>query len=373
MAINLTLNDFRSVLGNVNDGNVVLKQDQSGIEKANYGSKILNFLRTVRTADNNPQENVQVRQSLLAAIHNSAEGKILSRGDMERIYAALGMPEGTDAASFSAPLSRRELKNVIDIIDSATKNDALIQEDIAALDAKGLLDKKVAVAVQKEMDKAKCFSLPENLKTRTAEMGRLFGADFKGRSPAEMEKFVRQNMAVIREQVFDRLYWSNSSLKDFSQPDFDELNKRITTDDDVPVSKKAVTDAFKEVVGELMEKFASKTIVTTRVETIAPDPGEVEPLDDGAKSIWENNVGGPKLTLAVSRAFNALADEAGVYAALQLERAATAVNNKIMTEFNRLYTENGFNAQRTSVGPSGGVVRPLTDITVRVENNGSEL
>ena len=36
MAINLTLNDFRSVLGNVNDGNIVLKQDQSGIEKANY-------------------------------------------------------------------------------------------------------------------------------------------------------------------------------------------------------------------------------------------------------------------------------------------------------------------------------------------------
>ena len=154
MAINLTLNDFRSVLGKVNDGNVVLKQDQSGIEKANYGSKILNFLRTVRTADNNPQENVQVRQSLLTAIHNSAEGKILSRGDMERIYAALGMSavEGNNAASFtasfSAPLSRRELKNVIDIIDSATKNDALIQEDIAALDAKGLLDKKVAVESQ---------------------------------------------------------------------------------------------------------------------------------------------------------------------------------------------------------------------------------
>lgn len=37
MAINLTLNDFRNVLGKVNDGNVVIKQDQSGIEKANYG------------------------------------------------------------------------------------------------------------------------------------------------------------------------------------------------------------------------------------------------------------------------------------------------------------------------------------------------
>ena len=32
--MSLTLNDFRSVLGKVNDGNVVMKRDQSGIEKA---------------------------------------------------------------------------------------------------------------------------------------------------------------------------------------------------------------------------------------------------------------------------------------------------------------------------------------------------
>ena len=54
MAVNLTLNDFRSVLGNVNDGNVVFKQDQSGIEKANYGNKLGNVFRSlfssVRTA-----------------------------------------------------------------------------------------------------------------------------------------------------------------------------------------------------------------------------------------------------------------------------------------------------------------------------------
>lgn len=87
-AINLILSDFRSVFGNVNDGNIVLKQDQSGIEKANYGNKFANMFRTVRTAANNPQENIEVRQSLLTAIHNSAEGKILSRDDMERIYAA---------------------------------------------------------------------------------------------------------------------------------------------------------------------------------------------------------------------------------------------------------------------------------------------
>ena len=123
MAINLTLNDFRNVLGKVNDGNVVLKQDQSGIEKANYGSKILNIFRNVKIAQNNPQENIQVRQSLLAAIQNSAEGKILSLDDMERVYSALNLTGDSeaDAEALAVPLSRRELKNVIDIIDRASR------------------------------------------------------------------------------------------------------------------------------------------------------------------------------------------------------------------------------------------------------------
>ena len=37
MAINLTLNDFRSVLGVKNDGDVVMTLDKKGLEKANWG------------------------------------------------------------------------------------------------------------------------------------------------------------------------------------------------------------------------------------------------------------------------------------------------------------------------------------------------
>ena len=48
----------------------------SGIEKANYGSKILNLIRTTRTAPNDPAENLQIRSMLLSAIQNSAEGKV---------------------------------------------------------------------------------------------------------------------------------------------------------------------------------------------------------------------------------------------------------------------------------------------------------
>ena len=349
MAINLSLNDFRNVLGNVNDGNVVLKQDQSGIEKANYGNRFLNLFRSVRTAAHDPQENIQIRQSLLTAIHNSAEGKVLSRADMERIYAALGMPEGTDANTYAAPLARRELKAVIDIIDGATANDALIEEDVDALEAKGLLDKPVSDGVKSAMDEAKCFDLPNDPELRTGKMREIFGEDFKGRSPAEMDRFVRQNMAVIREQVFDMLYWTNPSLKDFSKPD-DLAATYIEPDSNgiVPGGEQTVTVAFKEVVGELMEKFASNEVVTTKIETVAPRQDDVKLLDKEAEDVWKNNVKGDEDYLKeVTKAFATRTDESGVYASLQMNRAATAVKNHIRTVFNTTYKENGLNPQKT--------------------------
>lgn len=331
----------------MNDGNVVLKQDEPGIEKANYGNKFLNIFRSVRTAKNNPQENMQIRQSLLTAIHNSAEGKVLSRADMERIYAALGMPEGTDANTYAAPLARRELKAVIDIIDNATANDALIKDNVDALEAKGLWDPAVSNGVKSAMDGAKCFDLPNDPESRTGKMRELFGDDFKGRSPVELEKFVRQNMAVIREQVFDRLYWTNPSLMDFSDPDLDARFSELAAGAEVPGGEQTVTDAFKEVVGELMEKFASNKLVTTKVETLAPQQDDVKLYDKGAESIWDNNVQGKDYLEEVTKAFATLADKSGAYAALQMDRAATAVKNHIRNVFNKTYTENGSKPQDT--------------------------
>ncbi|MBR3222799.1 MAG: hypothetical protein IKF72_11300 [Kiritimatiellae bacterium] len=348
MAINLTLNDFRSVLGNVNDGNIVLKQDQSGIEKANYGNKFLNLFRTVRTAPNNPEENMQVRQALLAAIQNSVEGEVLSLDDMQRIYSALGMPEsGPDANSFMAPLTRRDLQNVIDIIDGATKNDALIAKNESKLSSQGVLDKSAANAVKTAMNSASCFQIPAKGKERVAQARQLFGADFKGRSPAELEKFVRQNMALIREQVFDKLYWTNPSLKDFSIPDnLDELYVEPDGNDLEPVAEETVVAAFKETVGELMEKFAAKETIVSRADTLAPKTEKVQLQDDDAASIWKT-VGGAKLEANVNAVFSALAEGSGVFAAEQLGRAATVVKNHIVETFNNLCTANKSNTQNT--------------------------
>ena len=348
MAIELTLNDFRSVLGNVNDGNVVFKQDQSGIEKANYGNKFLNLFRNVRTAPDDAQENLQVRQSLLTAIRNSVERKVLSLDDMQRIYDALGVPEGTDPNTYSAPLTRRELKNVIAIIDGATGKDALVDGDIAALEARNMLDKGVSNGVKNAMDSAACFRAPADPKTGLAQTEKLFGADFNGRSPAEVDKFVRQNMAVIREQVFDKLYWSTTGLKDFTeQLEANDGFVEYEDPDPVDVSEERVTGAFKEVVGGLMEKYAAKKPVFTKLDTLAPNPDKVKLLDAGAESIWKNNVKGAEYETKVERAFFALADKSGSFAVMQLKNAAKSVINQMRTLFNKTYTDNHFNPQET--------------------------
>ena len=345
MAVELTLNDFRNVLGKVNDGNVVLTQDQSGIEKANYGSKFFNLFRSVRTAPNDPQENLQVRQSLLSAIRNSVERKVLSGDDLQRIYNTLGLTDGVDPTTYSAPLTRRDLKSVIDIIDNAIKNNALVEKNISALDENGILHEDVANGVKTAMDKAKCFNPAADAKTRLADTKQLFGADFNGRSPAEVDKFVRQNLAVIREQVFDKLYWSNPELKDFTA----EVDNNAFVDglNEVEVSADDVVATFKEVVGELMAKNAAKLPVFTKLETLAPSPDETRILDDNAQSIWDDNVKGAKYENTVRDAFEALAEKSGAFTALQLDNAAQAVVNQVRTTFNRLYTENHFNPQDT--------------------------
>ena len=78
MAINLTLNDFRGVLGIKNDGDVAMKLDRSGIEKVNWGGFFRNLFFKVRKVPSNPVENAQMRQALLMAISNSSEGKVLT-------------------------------------------------------------------------------------------------------------------------------------------------------------------------------------------------------------------------------------------------------------------------------------------------------
>ena len=268
--MNISLSDFRNVLGVKNDGNVVITLDRKGIEKADYGNILSNMFRSVRTTPNDPEQNKEIRSALARAIQNSAEGKVISAEDMGRIRRALGL--GEDAGEvLTRPLSRRDLKAIIDIVDRSAANDTLIEKNIARLGKEELLDHCVCNGVKNAMANAACLNPPEDKKGRIAATRALFGADFLGRSPAEVEKFVSRNMAVIREQLFDKLYWENPSLKDFS--DMHDFDINVEDEAELPpvnVEENVVKKAFKEVVGDLMEKFAAGEPVLTRLETLLP-------------------------------------------------------------------------------------------------------
>lgn len=345
--MNISLSDFRNVLGVKNDGNVVLTQNGKGIEKADYGNVISNMFRNVRATPNDPEQNKEIRRALAHAIQNSAEGKVISAEDMGRIKGALGLGENAGDV-LARPLSRRELKAIIDIVDRAAANDTLIEKNIARLGEEELLDRSVCNGVKNAMAKAACLNPPKDEKGRIAATKALFGKDFLGCSPAEVAKFVSQNIAVIRDQLFDKLYWENPSLKDFS--DMHDFDINVEDEAELPpvnVEENVVKKAFKEVVGDLMEKFAAGELVQTRLETLLPTEDEVQ-IDPSAKDLWKSDmIGGSDLEIAIADAFMPDGVELGVFESLQLQNACAAMTNMVRRTFNELLIENKSHAQET--------------------------
>ena len=348
MAINLTLNDFRNVLGKVNDGNVVMTTDKKGIEKANYGNAFLNLFRNVRTAPNDSQENVRIREALAKAIENSVEGKAISAEDMAKIKVALGVGVQLDVAKFDAPLSRRELKSIIDMVDTAVDyGKKLVDKEIAVMKERNIFDGNVSKGVTDAMGKAACFNLPSTTKAGVAYAKALFGKDFNGRSPADMEKFVRHNMAVIRQQVFDKLYWSSTALTANTGLMLEDENIPIENDEyAVPVEEQTVTDAFKDVVASLMEKLAGKERIVTKTETLLPDRDDVR-IDRNGQDLWSKTLKGGNLESEVRKTFEPLGTKTDPYTTLQLRNASQAVTNGIRSMFNEVFARSNFNSQTT--------------------------
>ena len=345
--MNISLSDFRNVLGVKNDGNVVLTLDKGSVEKADYGNFFSNMFRHIRTSPNDPNENREIRKALMKAIEASVEGKVLSNADMIRIKNELGLNNDAEEVQ-SRPLSRRTLKAVIDIVDRAAANDTLIDKNITKLNDAAVLDTNVSKGVKNAMATAACLNPPEDRKGRIAATKALFGLDFLGCSPVEVEKFVSRNIAVIRDQLFDKLYWENPSLKDFSA--MQGFNENIEDENDttvVKVDENVVTEAFKEVVGELMEKFAAREPVQTRLETLLPTEDDVE-ITKGAEELWKSQmIGGPDLEITIADAFTPVGVKLGVFESLQLQSASRAVTNMVRQTFNKPLTENKSHAQET--------------------------
>lgn len=112
--MNLTLNDFRNILGKVNDGDAVFTKDNNGtatgIEKANYGA-----IRTYNAQEPSVEENARMRKLFAQAIANasSQDRPTISSETLKAIRAKLGIAEPGGQPTWEVitkPLSRREIK-----------------------------------------------------------------------------------------------------------------------------------------------------------------------------------------------------------------------------------------------------------------------
>ena len=119
--MNLTLNDFRNILGKVNDGDVVFTRNDNeltGIEKANYGKLYTRHIRHPSNADNE-----RMRKLFAESICNSAKaGKtLLSEATLANIRQRLGIVDGADIQHdlIGRPLERREIKAILEIVDGS--------------------------------------------------------------------------------------------------------------------------------------------------------------------------------------------------------------------------------------------------------------
>lgn len=212
----LILNDFRNVLGKVNDGNVVFTQNEqgenTGIKKVNYGRVF-----TKESTPNDPVVNRQIRQAFFNAISNSAEGKLASQEFMENLRTRLGLGPQDDEVG-NMPLTRREIKQVLSIFDGANAGgiegvDNVVDREIAALRKAGVYNAETGKAIRNLLDPGKDGSMA--LFRDAESMKAAFGKkeNFNGFSRTQLNRFIEENCNRLRLMAFDRLYWDQADAE----------------------------------------------------------------------------------------------------------------------------------------------------------------
>lgn len=132
--MSLTIDSFRAILGNVNDGNVI-KDDQGNLKKVNYGR-----LFTKESTPSNEAVNRGLRQDFFDAIVNSNEGKLLAEADLEQLRNdILGGRVGDGADVKGDVLTRREIKQALVFISEHVTPHQMIASLGAGLYEKGVL------------------------------------------------------------------------------------------------------------------------------------------------------------------------------------------------------------------------------------------
>ena len=190
--MNLTLDDFRNILGKVNDGDVVFKMrngQKIGIEKANYGRLLKRNVQNIPLED-----NAAIRRLFADAISKASGpyGPSISEETLNSIKARLGIVEGAGPQlnTLTRPLDRREIKAILEIVDGSCEQIKIDNEILGRMNAGVNLQKREQFA--NSVNASPLLSGTDDLKTLIP------GRTFRGFKRSEVAKCVKENLALVK-------------------------------------------------------------------------------------------------------------------------------------------------------------------------------
>lgn len=293
--MNPILNDFRNVLGRVNDGNVLLT-DNGNVEKVNHGNALSRWIWNYKTAENNAEANRAVRQAFYNALSASREGQIVGAEFLNEIRERLGLAGNGNVRD--SELSRTGLKSLFDRIDAEVmaKGGRVDQQikllkangessgayiELLAARVKALVNGEVCVAGQNETDSV--FRSAESMIDVLPEDG------FAGFTKSAMARFIKKNVDLIRAFAFDKLY--ERAFSRFNKLGVGSLGEKVglSTPDRLSIEKGGHR-LLGEVLLTLMKSYAGQKEPTTLIERFCPMKAEANQAVDLAavRPILEN-------------------------------------------------------------------------------------
>lgn len=264
-ANNCTLDTFRSVLGKVNDGNVMPECDKDmhvvGIHKANYG-----FFNRGAEADNG-LSNSAVRNAFYQAIEKS--DLTIPARVLTDIRMRLGLGPGAAEGVVRTKLMRTEVKSILDLLDSEAAKFAADTAKTMALDESM---SNILLCDLSSRDRMLLFKARSQIETAVQltdidrQMGLLPPKGFLGHSAAEMRTFLKSHGPEVAARLFENLFWETRTDKCQSEA---EIGRSLT---DRLLGGTRFAEAFQKAAREVMESFAKenpKPLTTAKDRYIA--------------------------------------------------------------------------------------------------------
>ena len=208
--MSLTLNDFRNVLGSVNDGNVVFDRPngENAIKKANYGR-----IHTRGVVATNENDNKLIRAALMNAITASEQGKIMSDAVLNQLKARLGIQEN-GTSNVGVDLTRRELKEIIDQVDHVSIADYGKRMTLRLEQVGIIKDQATAAVMSLCAEQIKNFGTLEDADSLLEKLPK----NALGMHKDELKKFIKTNFRFIKMRTLElyalsRITNSQSNMK----------------------------------------------------------------------------------------------------------------------------------------------------------------